>query len=281
MGDGDAGRWQLVLDAPALRALAPLAAMFPAARAWAPLAGTVRADATLQGRWPALQSEGRLAIDGLRAGELQVGTAQAAWRVEGGLAAPLSAEMSVAQARWNGQALQALQARLSGTLAQHRLTVQAAVPLLPPEAIARSLGLTLQRGTRVAVQIDGAWAQDPRAEPLPAVAAGRRPAKGQPPPPAAEPGSRWTGQARIEWPDAGLVAEIAASANLSGYILFSPTPDAGYFCFEPVSHVIDAHNARPDWPDDMGPNGGLAPLAPGATLEGSMSIDVGPLQPGV
>ena len=187
---------ELALEAPALRALAPLAAMFPAARDWAPQAGTVRADATLQGRWPALQSEGRLAVDGLRAGELQVGTAQAAWRVEGGLAAPLSAEMSVAQARWNGQALQALQAGLSGTLAQHRLTVQAAVPLLPPEAIARSLGLTLQRGTRVAVQIDGAWAQDPRAEPLPAVAAGRRPAKGQPPPPAAEPGSRWTGQAR-------------------------------------------------------------------------------------
>ena len=93
--------------------------------------------------------------------------------------------------------------------------------------------------------------------------------------------TRWTGRARIEWPDAGLVAEIAASANLGGYILFSPTPDAGYFCFEPVSHVIDAHNARPDWPDDMGPNGGLAPLAPGETLGGSMSIDVGPLQPGV
>lgn len=92
--------------------------------------------------------------------------------------------------------------------------------------------------------------------------------------------TRWTGRARIEWPDAGIVAEIAASANLGGYILFSPTPDAGYFCFEPVSHVIDAHNARPDWPDDMGPNGGLAPRAPGEMLEGSMSIDVGPLQPG-
>lgn len=90
----------------------------------------------------------------------------------------------------------------------------------------------------------------------------------------------WTGRARIEWPDAGLEARISASGNLSGYILFSPAPDAGYFCFEPVSHVIDAHNARPDWPDDMGPYGGLVPLAPGDTLEGSMSIDAGPLQPG-
>lgn len=90
----------------------------------------------------------------------------------------------------------------------------------------------------------------------------------------------WTGRARIEWPDAGLGAEIAASRNLSGYILFSPAPECGFLCFEPVSHVIDAHNARPDWPADMGPHGGLKPLAPGESLEGSTSIDVGPLQPG-
>jgi aldose 1-epimerase len=90
----------------------------------------------------------------------------------------------------------------------------------------------------------------------------------------------WTGRARIEWPDAGLRAEIVASGNLSGFILYSPSPDCGYFCFEPVSHVIDAHNARPDWPEDMGPHGGLAPLAPGDALEGSMSVEAGQLQPG-
>jgi len=90
----------------------------------------------------------------------------------------------------------------------------------------------------------------------------------------------WNGRARIEWPDAGLGADVAASGNLGGYILFSPAPDCGFFCFEPVSHVIDAHNARPDWPPDMGPHGGLLPLAPGETLEGAMSIDVTWRQPG-
>ena len=84
----------------------------------------------------------------------------------------------------------------------------------------------------------------------------------------------WSGRALIDWPDAGLRAEVAASANLTGYILFSPAPDAGYFCLEPVSHVIDAHNARPDWPRDMGPYGGLIPMKPGIGMTGAMSIHV-------
>ena len=50
----------------------------------------------------------------------------------------------------------------------------------------------------------------------------------------------WNGRARIDWPERGLGVEIEASDALTTYVLFSPGADAGYFCFEPVSHAVDA-----------------------------------------
>ncbi len=50
----------------------------------------------------------------------------------------------------------------------------------------------------------------------------------------------WSGRARIVWPERGLAAEIEAEPELSTYILYSPAPDCGFFCFEPVSHPVDA-----------------------------------------
>ena len=50
----------------------------------------------------------------------------------------------------------------------------------------------------------------------------------------------WPGRARIRWPERGLGLEIEASDALKTYVLFSPGADAGFFCFEPVSHVVDA-----------------------------------------
>ncbi len=50
----------------------------------------------------------------------------------------------------------------------------------------------------------------------------------------------WPGRARIHWPERGLGLEIEASDALNSYILFSPGADAGFFCFEPVSHAVDA-----------------------------------------
>ncbi len=50
----------------------------------------------------------------------------------------------------------------------------------------------------------------------------------------------WRGRARIRWPERGLGLEIEASDALETYVLFSPGADAGFFCFEPVSHAVDA-----------------------------------------
>jgi aldose 1-epimerase len=74
----------------------------------------------------------------------------------------------------------------------------------------------------------------------------------------------WDGQAAVIWQDRGLALAIDARpteptvAPLATYILFSPGAEADFFCFEPVSHSVDAHNL----PGPAGSNG-LFVLAPG------------------
>jgi len=79
----------------------------------------------------------------------------------------------------------------------------------------------------------------------------------------------WYGSARIDWPDRGLAVEIEASDRLDRYVLFSPSDDAGFFCFEPVSHPVDAFNL-PEGPLAHG----MARLDPGMELKGSVRFDV-------
>jgi aldose 1-epimerase len=74
----------------------------------------------------------------------------------------------------------------------------------------------------------------------------------------------WNRRATVEWRDRGLALDIAASNRLNTYVLYSPGREADFFCFEPLSHVVDAHNL----PGGPAANG-LAVLAPGETLSAS------------
>ena len=73
--------------------------------------------------------------------------------------------------------------------------------------------------------------------------------------------SPWDGQAEIVWRDRGLRLRIEAEDPLAAYILYSPGSDADFFCFEPVTHLVDAHN-RAGGPEESG----LAILNPGDAL---------------
>lgn len=77
--------------------------------------------------------------------------------------------------------------------------------------------------------------------------------------------SGWDGHARItQGPDT-----ISLTATgLSTALLYSPSATAEFFCFEPVSHPVDAHNL-PGQP-------GLAPLAMGASLTASLTLTWAP-----
>jgi aldose 1-epimerase len=63
--------------------------------------------------------------------------------------------------------------------------------------------------------------------------------------------SPWDGQAEIIWSDRGLRLSIEAECAQLAYILYSPGSDADFFCFEPVTHLVDAHN-RPSGPNANG-----------------------------
>lgn len=39
-----------------------------------------------------------------------------------------------------------------------------------------------------------------------------------------------------------LAADVNASEALRQYVVFSPAADSGFFCFEPVTHPVDAFN---------------------------------------
>lgn len=85
--------------------------------------------------------------------------------------------------------------------------------------------------------------------------------------PVDTPCEGWSGQARIRWPADGVTLDIDASAAFGGCHLYQPDADAPFFCFEPVSHLTDAHH-RPGLP-------GLVVLAPGASLSGEVRYRVG------
>jgi len=71
----------------------------------------------------------------------------------------------------------------------------------------------------------------------------------------------WNGRATILWEDRCLALNVDAQPPLTAYILYSPSATADFFCFEPVSHAVDAHNLPP------GPEAhGLVVLKPGRTL---------------
>lgn len=80
--------------------------------------------------------------------------------------------------------------------------------------------------------------------------------------------SGWNGRALIDWPSRHVGARITASDVLDKYVVFSPAADADFFCFEPVSHPVDAFNLS------GGPlSHGLVALDSGTGITASMRID--------
>lgn len=154
-------RWRLDLQAPALAALAPWATLFDAAGAWVPQAGTASVQAEAQGRWPALRSEGRLEVAGLRSKALAVQRADARWNVQTGRAdAPLSVTLAAEAVAHGEQRLDRLRAELAGSLAAHTLALDAATPLRPPAWSDALVGGGKVDGTTLVLQGRGAWAPE-------------------------------------------------------------------------------------------------------------------------
>ncbi|NML17271.1 translocation/assembly module TamB domain-containing protein [Azohydromonas caseinilytica] len=158
-----ADRWQAKVDAPALQRLAPLAALLPsepaasaprtaaasrsarpngAVTAAAPargpaLAGALQAELGLDGRWPALRTQGQASATGLAwpGGRLRSGEAR--WRLATVGDAPLELNLALADLGLVSpeqlQRIPALNLRLDGSTRAHRLALQADIAAKPPE----------------------------------------------------------------------------------------------------------------------------------------------------
>lgn len=67
----------------------------------------------------------------------------------------------------------------------------------------------------------------------------------------------------------GAIPLSVSSDTPTTAIVYSPKPDCGFFCIEPVSHPVDAHNL-----DEMP---GLKVLKPGEGLTSNMTLNWGPV----
>jgi aldose 1-epimerase len=56
---------------------------------------------------------------------------------------------------------------------------------------------------------------------------------------------------------------LTTSTSLDTFLLYSPSAEADFFCFEPVTHAVDAHH-----------RGGLTRLEPGEGMSASMVLRV-------
>jgi translocation and assembly module TamB len=166
-----ADHWQATLDAPALQRLAPLAELLPAPApaqsagkgATAPgsdksasrpastraitagrpaarpsaVAGTLHADLSVDGRWPALRSQGQASAADLVLPTLRLRSAQARWRVATSGDAPLDVDLQLADLALAGssqwQRVPALSLRVDGNTRAHHALLQGEVAAQPPE----------------------------------------------------------------------------------------------------------------------------------------------------
>ena len=159
-GAGDSDRWRVNFKGDSLPSLAPLLKLQPGLAAWAPRQGTALAAITADGRWPAMRSEGSVRVSQLLAGPLGIARATAGWRVANSGEFPQTLQLDAAGLAWGTQHADNLRAELRGTLAEHRIEVSGAMPLLPPQMVEQMLGLQGQTGTRALVVAQGSWLAD-------------------------------------------------------------------------------------------------------------------------
>lgn len=160
LGPGLADRYRAELGVDALAALAPIARLFPELAEWTLRDGRVTSSFSAEGRWPDMRSQGEATLQQTRVGELAVDQGRLSWRFDTGSNQPVTARIDARQLRWAKQPIDSLALELDGTMRQHALKIDAALPLRPPEWTETLLGLRTGTGTRARLRAEGAWLSD-------------------------------------------------------------------------------------------------------------------------
>jgi aldose 1-epimerase len=157
-----------------------------------------------------------------------------------------------------------LEYRLDGGTLEIRLAIRNCADM--PVPFGMGLHPWFPRTPDVTLQacMDGTWTVQPlvlptRAEPDP-LPAGWDFSRGQRLPDEFIDNSftGWDGRARIEWPQAGYAVAIEADPAIRLSHLYAPGPHMPFYCFEQITHMIDAFNI-PAPPEQTG----LRVLGPG------------------
>ncbi|HEV7305392.1 aldose 1-epimerase [Ensifer sp.] len=77
---------------------------------------------------------------------------------------------------------------------------------------------------------------------------------------------QWDGMMSVEWPEDDLCVSLKADEPFRHFVLYSPSADAGHFCFEPMTHRPNAHHLQQ--------GGGLVRLEPDESLKGTIVLRV-------
>jgi translocation and assembly module TamB len=167
-GAGAGDRWRVEVRAAALATLAPLTRLHPSLAQWVPRQGNVNAEIAAQGRWPRMASQGQVRADDLLVGTLGLTRGQAQWRLDLGEAAageaPLAFEGQASGLRLAEQRIDELRVELQGTRAEHRIQLDARLPMAPGTTAARLLnlgGAGRGEGTRAQLLAQGQWRPEP------------------------------------------------------------------------------------------------------------------------
>jgi len=164
LGEGQTDRWALRLSAGQLDDLAPLARLHPALADWVPRRGSLNALLGGEGRWPALHAQGTAQLQALQAGTLEVQSAQADWRLDSLAGDPqrrLKLQLRVDGLQRGPQRLSQLLATIDGSLASHRISVDATVPTTPAAWLEQVMAVPRQQGTRAVLRAQGRWTPQP------------------------------------------------------------------------------------------------------------------------
>ena len=131
-------RWRLTLDLPALDALQSLVDLHPGVSAAlrgankAAIAGQVQGEVRAEGRWPALRVDGQVRATALQAANLRAAQLQLKAQAGPDAQAPLLLQLDGEQVLFDTLRADSLQARIDGSLAEHRLALEVQSPIRPP-----------------------------------------------------------------------------------------------------------------------------------------------------
>jgi len=156
--DGSADHWDLKAELPSLKKLQPLWKLVSDAGSDTRLDGKLRAEARIDGRWPALSTQGRLDAGELQVGALQLQRAEARWTLGTRADAPLDAQLELGPLRLGAPSAELLKLQLKGTLAAHTLQLQAESKALPPawvEAMQNAPAGTTAKRTLAQLRLQG------------------------------------------------------------------------------------------------------------------------------